>query len=453
MFQRALRLFVALTFVSTASFAAPKAKSKSQQPVESNTVVINANSLKKLMLERNIDLLVQLNQVQQAKARVGVARGNILPSVNLGTAVASGVSFGLATVTVLLPFLLPSSWFDLRESQYLLNAQGSAYYIAQLNTYASAYTLYLTVISDMDLRAALYQQYLNSKALEDALKIALDNGIINPEDFLKAQAQTNIAFVQVSQVDALLNREKAAIREMLALPLTKEIVFEKAHAPASPYEGQTPMVLLPQVLKISPEYAQMNSLIAAANAAKWSQAFSFLTGSSLTSTKSDGSFSDVRHTGTANLGFGYFPSLQLSNLNEASLKLQKKALEFDHAQTLEVTLVSLHEAGKQLTAATKAVENLQAVYQAQMERFRMGMVSIVDVLQTTNSLTQAIASKVQAQSSLDGQRITLHRIMLSDQFATVTACKISQKKKGNIIERGRDAVNGVNVTLDKACRR
>lgn len=443
MYQRALRLFVALTLASSAGFAAPSSK-QSSQPAQ---VVINAATLKKYMLDRNIDLLVQLNQVQQAKARVNQARGNILPSINLGTVVASGVSFGLATVSVLLPFLLPSSWFDLRYSQHFLNAQSSAYYIAQLNTYASAYTLYYTVLNDMDLRTALYSQYMASKNLEDAMKPAMERGIISPEDFLKAQAQTQLAYIQVSQVDALINSEKAAVREMLALPLTTEITFERGHAPVSQYENQPPMVLLPQVLKTSPEYSQMNSLISAADAARWSQAFSFLTGSSLTAAKSNGSFGDVSHVGSVNLGFAYFPALQISNLNIAALKLQKQALEFDHAQILEVTLFSLQEAGRQLVAAEVAVANLQKVYDSQLSRFRLGMVSLVDLLQTTNSLTSALANRVTAQSSLDNQRIALHRIMLSDQFSAVTACKIRQKpRKGTFKPQEQQA------SLDKACR-
>jgi outer membrane protein TolC len=443
MFQRALRLFVALTLASSVSFAAPSSKQKSQ-PAQ---VVINAVSLKRLMLDRNIDLLVQLNQVQQAKARVNQARGNVLPSINLGTVVASGVSFGLATVSVLLPFLLPSSWFDLRKTQHLLNAQGSAYYIAQLNTYASAYTLYYTVLNDMDLRVALYAQYVSSKNLEDAMKIAMERGIISPEDFLKAQAQTQLAFIQVSQVDALINSEKAAVREMLALPLNTDITFERGHAPASPYENQSPMVLLPQVLKNSPEYSQINSLISAAVDESWSQAFSFLTGSSLTAAKSNGSFGDVGHIGTVNLGFAYFPALQISNLNVAAIKLQKQALEFDHAQILEVTLVSLNEAGKQLVAAELAVNNLQKVYDSQLGRFRLGMISLVELLQTTNSLTTALANRVTAQSSLDNQRIALHRVMLTDQFSTVAPCIIKQRSRRATIKP-----QDQQATLDKACR-
>ena len=443
MFQRTLRLFVALTLASSVSFAAPSSK-QSAQPAK---VVINAVTLKKLMLDRNIDLLVQLNQVQQAKARVSQARGNVLPSINLGTVVASGVSFGLATVSVLLPFLLPSKWFDLRQTQYLLNAQGSAYYIAQLNTYASAASLYYTILNDMELRVALNNQYISSKNLEDSMKSAMERGIISPEDFLKAQAQTQLAFIQVSHVDTLINTEKAAVREMLALPLTTEIAFERAHAPASQYENQAPMVLLPQVLKTSPEYSQMNSMIAAAQAAKWSQAFSFLTGSSLTASKSNGSFGDVSHIGTANLGFGYFPALEISNLNVAALQLQKQALEFDHAQILEVTLVSLNEAEKQLSAADVAVANLQKVYDSQLGRFRLGMVSLVELLQTTNSLTSALANRVTAQGALDNQRVALHRIMLTDQFTTVAACKIKQRPRKATWKPQEE-----QASLDKACR-
>ncbi len=452
MLQRAFTLFITLIFTTSFSFAAIKAQTPKH---ESNTVSINPRSLKKLVLDRNIDLMIAMNQVHQAKARVNIARGSILPSINLGTVIASGVSFGLASVSVLLPFLLPSNWFDLRESQYLLNAQGTSYYIAQLNTYASAYSLYLTIVGDQDLRDALFKQYQNAAELEEMLRLAAELGIVNPEDFMKAQAQTQLTAIQVSQVDELLLREKAAVREMLGLSLDKEIVFERSHAPTSSAEGSTPMALLPQVLKISPEYSQMNDMITAAKYMTWSKSFSWLTGASIGSTRSEGSFGSGIGNGTANLGFGYFPSIQLSNLQGDVLRLQKQALEYDHAQILESTLGSLAESIKQYNSAVIAETNLQKVYDAQVARFRLGMATIVEVLQTSTSLSQAVTNKVQAQSNMDAQRVTLHRTLLSDQFSTVEKCRINRKGSGGFKGKVGRVLNPTKdqMSLDDACGR
>jgi hypothetical protein len=75
------------------------------------------------------------------------------------------------------------------------------------------------------------------------------------------------------------------------------------------------------------------------------------------------------------------------------------------------------------------------------------MISLVELLQTTNSLTTALANRVTAQSSLDNQRIALHRVMLTDQFSTVAPCKIKQRSRRATIKP-----QDQQATLDKACR-
>ena len=204
--------FLVLVFtaflIGTTAIAAPKS-----QP--SSTVTINAKTLRNYYLSRNIQIARALNEVYQAKAQVSQARANLLPSVNLGAVISSGQSFGLSAISVLLPFLMPSNWMDLYQSQYLLSAQGSAYYMAQLNGYASAYAVYATVVGDMQLRATLKKQYDNFKAIEDELRLPAELGMIPKEDYLQAQAQAQMAMVQVSQLDELLKREKAAVSKRL----------------------------------------------------------------------------------------------------------------------------------------------------------------------------------------------------------------------------------------------
>lgn len=445
--MKLLSLIMAAVFVTTTSWAAPK---KQQGPVK-----INPTTLRTLLLSRNIDIAVALNEVQQAKAQVAQARGNLLPSVNLGAVISSGPSFMLTSVSVLLPFLMPSNWLDLKESTYLLRAQGTSYYLAQLNGYASAYSVYQTILGDMQLRNALYAQYQNFKAIEDHLRLPAEVGIIRKEDYLQAQAQAQLAYVQVSQVDELLKREKASVRQMLGLELNQEIIFEEAHMTPSAAEGMNPQDLLNKIHESSPETSQMNSLITAAQYGKWSKAFSFLTGSSLGMSRpaSGGAFSSVTQNGSVNLGFGYFPALQISNLNIQQLQLRKQELRLDQAQLIETTLGALEEAQKQYSAALVAEENLRSVYDAEYKRYQVGISDILHVLQAGNDLTGAIVNKVKAQTNLDTLRVSLHRMMISDQFKGIENCVIERRgsggirgKLGRIFNPDKD-----RVTLDQIC--
>lgn len=437
---------VALVFVSSA-FAAP-----TKQPA---VVKVNPDTLKSLLLEQNISLQVQLNKVYQAKEQVNISRASLLPSINLGSVISSGPSFALTTVSMLLPFLMPSNWFDLKESQYLLNAQATSYYIAQLNTYSSAYSVYLTVVGDMELREVLYKQYLNYKEIEDLIQMAVDAGMMQQSDLLQAQAQTQLASIQVSQVDDLLQKEKAAIRNMLALPLSQEIQFDKVHMTATPTELLPAQVILDRATAKSPEIKQMNSMISAANTAKWSKAFSFLTGASLGASRSGSgsAFGSVQSTGTVNLGFGYFPALKLSDYNIDELKLQKKQITFDQAELIESTLGSLYEAQKQVQLAQKAQATLQDVYEGEVEKFRAGLTDLLHVLSAANSLTTALTNQVKAQANLDAMRVSLNRIVIDERFAQVGACEIERKGSGGIKGRLGRVFNPKKdqVTLDEAC--
>ncbi|WP_413944396.1 TolC family protein [Bdellovibrio sp. HCB-162] len=444
--MRFLTLIFTAFLITATAFAAPK---------QQGPVVINPKSLRTMLLSRNIDIAIALNEVQQAKAQVAQARGNLLPSVNLGAVISSGPSFMLTSVSFLLPFLMPSKWMDLKESTYLLKAQGTSYYLAQLNQFASAYSVYLTVVGDMQLRGALQKQYENFKAIEEQLRLPAEVGIIRKEDYLQAQAQAQLALVQVSQVDELIKREKASVRQMLGLELNQEIVFEAVHVPSSSAESMSPQALLDKVHESSPEAAQMSALITAAQYNKWSKAFSFLSGSSLGVNRpsTGGAFSSVTQTGSVNLGFGYFPALEISNLNIEQLKLRKKELRLDQAQLIETTLGALEEAQKQYTAASQAEDNMRQVYNAELMRYQVGITDILHVLELGNSLTSAVVNKVKAETALDTLRINLHRIMISDQFAGVETCEIERRSSGGIRGKLGRIFNPDKdkVTLDQIC--
>ncbi len=448
-----MKLILAAFFtfsITLSAFAAPqKQQAKPQGPVS-----INARSLRVMLLDRNLTIAMAMNQVEQSKQQVNVARGNLLPNIGLGGVIESGPSFMLTTVSSLLPFLMPSKWMDLKESQHLLTAQAESYYIAQLNAYSSAYSMYMTILGDQQLRAALVRQYENLKAMEEELRVPAEMGMIRKEDYLQAQAQAELALVQVSQVDDLLQKEKASVRQMLGLPLSQEITFETSNVPASKAEGQTAQALLDQVHEKSPESKQMNSMILAAQVSKFSKGFSFLSGSSLGKSRAaGGSFGSFEQTGSINFGFSYFPELAISNLQMAQLRMRKQELKLDQAELLESTLGSLKEAYRQYDSADKAYINLLEVYDSEALRYKLGMTDIQTVLQASNALTTAITGKAKAQTALNTLRISLHRVMISDQFEAIESCRIQRDNRGGIKNHWGRLVNKDKwqVTLDEAC--
>ncbi|MGE5086100.1 MAG: TolC family protein [Bacillota bacterium] len=418
------------------------------------TFTVSPKTLQSRLLENNIDLAMQLNKVYQAKDNVDRSRKSLLPGVNLNGVLDSTFSFSLSTVNMLLPFLLPSNWLDLKENQSLLNAQGDAYYIAQLNAYSSAYALYSTIQGDLDLRDILQDQYNNYKKIEDLIKMAVDAGMMEKADLLQAHAQTQMTAIQVSQMDALIIQEKAAIREMLALPLSTTIQFTRTHVPSSSVEDQSLQKTANQSMEKSPELHQLNAMAEAANAAKWSSFWGFLTGASLgTSRGPTGAFKEVDGTASMRLGFGQFLVLKIGNRNLAQIELQKSQLSYDHAQLVESTVGTLHEAQDQAELARQAENSLREVYNNEVNKFQAGQTDLLHVLNAGNALTAAFTNKIKARTSLDTLRVSLHRLMISDQFSSIQRCRIYKKgtnglkgKLGRIFNPNKD-----KITLDQAC--
>ncbi|WP_413560908.1 TolC family protein [Bdellovibrio sp. HCB209] len=449
MFQFKMRNLAALalaTMISATSFAAT-----TKQPT---SITINPRTLKARLLENNIELAVQMNNVFKAKDSVDRARRNLLPGINLGAAIDNSMSFSLASVNMLLPFLLPSKWLDLRESQHLLNAQGESYYISQLNTYSSAYSMYSTIQGDMELRQIIQYQYENYKKIEAAIKEAVDAGMRDRSELMQVQAQTQLSKIQVSQMDVLILQEKAAIREMLALPLSTEIKIEQFHISSSSVENQPLQTTVDQALARSPELRQLSSMLKATEAGKWSAFWSFLTGASWGASRGPtGAFADAEGAGSANFNFGNFLILKIGNRELDAIRLQKKQIDFDTAKMVETTVGSLRESQMQLSLAKQAEANLTALYDNELEKFEMGMTDLLHVLSAGNNLTTAFTNRVKAQTNLDTLRVGLHRMMVSDHFGLIQKCQVYKKgtggltgKLGRIFNPKKD-----DMSLDQAC--
>ncbi|WP_413578187.1 TolC family protein [Bdellovibrio sp. HCB290] len=444
--MRNLAAIVLATVITATSFAA--------KPAQPATITINPKTLKTRLLENNIELAVQMNNVFKAKDNVDRARRNLLPGINLGAAIDSSVSFSLSSVTMLLPFLLPSKWLDLRENQHLLNAQGESYYISQLNTYSSAFSLYSTIQGDIELRAILNYQYENYKKIEDMIQMAVDAGMREKSELLQVQAQTQMSRIQVSQMDVLILQEKAAIREMLALPLSTDIKIESFHIASSTAEQQPLQKTVDLSLSRSPELRQLSSMLKATEAAKWSAFWSFLTGATYGASRGpQGAFADAEGAGSATFNFGNFLILKIGNRELDSIRLQKKQIDFDQAKMVESTVGSLRESQMQLTLARQAEANLEALYEAELQKFQMGATDLLHVLSAGNNLTSAYTSRVKAQTNLDTLRVGLHRMMISDHFGLIQKCQIYKKgtggltgKLGRIFNPKKD-----NMSLDQAC--
>jgi multidrug efflux system outer membrane protein len=403
-------------------------------PSPAQTVTLTPDNLRTLLLSDNNQILISLNNVHIAKTNIDNARVGLLPSININFNLPT---FALSSVSFLLPFLVPSNWFALAASNHELTADENAYFIMELDTYASVYAMYEVVASDMELRAVLNQQYLDYAALESFLENEATAGLpVTPSDLEQAQAQTQAALAAVSKMDETITQEKFQIGMALALsPDTVINITPVEVAPSSMETATSFDALTEQAFSMSPEKQQQDALIAAAQDEKWSALFSWIGTNTLgddsnnSGTSNQIDFSNMQDRGTINLGLGIFTSYALSKENVTTLQLEETAIEQQIGANVGSTISSITLAINQYNDALAAEQLQQQALVNAVQDYENGSSTIQTVIQEQQTMIQFSTTRIQAQADINAQRITLNRTFLTDEFGNIKGCNINQSAK------------------------
>ena len=416
------------------------------------TVVhVNPTTLRTYLLSGNRDVLTSLNDVLAAKETVNLRRGQLLPAVNITAIVSRFPNFASAAVQVLLPFLIPSNWFNLDMSKHQLAASGYAFYLMELNDYASAISLYETVVGDIELNKVLEQQYKNLTEIRDLVRNSYQVGTEVSADVAQAVYQADSALGQVQKLNELVAQEQSTIRGLLGLPLSVKLVFDDTHRAAIPQEQGQAQSILNAVNPVSAEFRQLESLIAASKDNKKNAIFSFLTGAAVNL-----STTGIAATGqvTGGIGFSYIPGINIANLATSQLKIQEAELRTQEGQTIESALASIREAKGQVAVANDSVKQAKIAFAGELNSYKVGEIDLLHALQASTNVILAETTAVQARIDLDNQRLMLERVLVSGEFAQIPTCALKgAEKSGGIFGILGDFLGGKksNVSVDDLC--
>lgn len=416
------------TFISavtlTALFSGSVAPARSQM----STVTVNPTLIRKRLISDNNNIIASLNSLYTAKVNVTRARTNLMPSLNLGAALsANPISFGLSSITALLPFLLPSNWYALDMSKHQLAASGYAYYIVELNTYASGLGLYETILEDMALRKVYYQQYLNYLKIQNFVQLQTSIGHTILADLQQVTSQTEQAATTVQNYDALIQQEMAQMALALGYKSVTPMSFEEYHPTTVSYEGQSAQRVMNAVFARSPEEQQARSLILAAKAGIGIAEFSWLTGSTVSAATSSGraTFNAAPSGGlTLTIGPQILPTVELANLTAAQARDNEIANEENELAVITSAVNSIEPYINAVNDSTDSVTNLQNAFTAYYTLFAIGQTDLEKLLDINNQLGLAQLTKVGAQYALDNERIDLMRATISGQFKLIPTCRL-----------------------------
>jgi len=430
---------MSLVFAQLSAAAPTKAKPAAAVPA---SIALNPETIETQVLRSNTSILDAMNAVHQAKDEVNIARGNLLPSLNLTALLSfSPGGFMLASIDFLVPFLIPSNWANYFTQKNLFEAEKLSYNVVELNTYSSALSLYFTTLSDRQVQEIYQQEYLDLQQIFELQKQKNGVGTVPIADLLQTQAQAQMAGVKASQLSELNQQEIASLRKAMALNVNTAMTLDFVDMAASPWEYQTLQTTIDKANAVSLEAQQLRYMYRAAQDQVWSKAFGWISNVSVGSTGSasgGASFAHMAATGSINLGFALYPTIQLSQDQAKEILIQEQTLSLENTRVVESAINSLIEAKQQLDLATQAETEMAHVYQIKAQDYDQGTETLTNVLLARNQLADASIAKIKANSDVNLQRVLLHRILLSAQFSTVPTChavRMPTEQKVGIIGR------------------
>jgi outer membrane protein TolC len=415
--------------------------------------VVNPASIRGQLLSKNISLLQALNNVENSKLSVSMARAKLLPSINLGVLLPAlaNPTFLLSSVSFLFPFLIPSNWLVLKQQKELFEADKASYKAVQLNILSNALSLYYTYVNDQkilkvfsDQSEALGQLYTNLKVESEMF------GNVTPEELGMSEAQWEESKVSVSKLQELLVAEKAGLRTLLALPLGATFKVEDIDLAPSEFELKSAIEISTRALSVAPEVTQLSYLVKAAKVGKFAKLFGFMSSATVSgvSTNNNSPFDGLKAGGGFSFGMDNLVNFQISNNNLEALELRSEQLKQENEKTSEILAGQIVEVKEQQEFSAKALESRLAVFEGQKRQYEIGLISLQTLLQTQIQLTSSYVANIKSDLDLKMQRLTLMRLAIDGDFALIKGCKNAETPVVNKSFFHREKTQ----TLDEACQ-
>ncbi len=389
-------------------------------------ISITPDNLEELLFSGSTDVAKEMNNVLRAKSNVDVAYGSLIPSLslNLGVVVASPPLFLISSVSCLVPFLFPSSWYGYGAAKKEALAEAAAFEITKLNAFASAYVLLSHFSNDEAVLAVLTEQYRRVDEYVQSVKEKAGKGLLPQLDAWRAEFELRKMRLDVSRLDETIGIERAVLRKMLGLNIEQAFQIQFADEQPSRLE-QEPLTqpLVFELFNQAPEHRQLELLLASARERVKASSWAFLAGCAGSSqgnwgpsTTNGFSFSS---TFSVSIGYGNFPQISLSRRNVDDISIREKELLLELGRLLESTVKSITQQKLRLEEAAKAVELGERILIEQTRLADQGKASRKDLLDTANGIARTKIEYLNARSAIEGHRITLKRMNLEGKFSDI----------------------------------
>ncbi len=298
--------------------------------VSNGASALSLEELTDKISQNNYSVLENAEKVYQAKEKISVMRGNLLPKLNLWKILTIPMAvmnpwMAGGLVNDIAPFLIPANWLNVKKSRWNYKASLEQHRAIWANEVFHARQLYLEVARDLELLNVLDQlieryefirEYTENRVL---LGLEPSHQIDSIEaKFLRILEDRRVIFeAHQEQIRTLL----FILGEDLNHPVEIEFSYSDIHPE---YGTKIPEeFVLKKALASSPELIQFKFLLASLKAAKKSLNFVLLGTSPLSSQAGHGVYDNIPSQN--GLGFGTAPSIKISKSKAKELSIREKA--------------------------------------------------------------------------------------------------------------------------------
>lgn len=393
-----------------------------------------------LSLDNNRDLRVAILNIEKAQAEYRISRADLFPSVDAEASASitrtgrRNTATGSAETTrSYSASVITSAYeFDLFGRIRSLNEQALEEYLSleetrratQISLIAEVAKAYLTLQADQE-QVRLAQETLDSQQHSLALtQQTFERGIASALDVRQAETSVDTARLDIAQYTTSAAQDLNALALLIGSEVPAELTPDPELTAITAFTA-IPGDLPSDVLQSRPDVLAAEHALKAANANIGAARAAFFP--RITLTASNGSTSDALSTifkaGTGDWSFAPDIILPIFDFgsNQANLdaaKIDTKIEVATYEKTIQTAFREVADAlaergtiDAQLDAQKSLVNSTEASYRLSTERYKQGVSSYLDVLDSQRSLYAAQQALIDIRLAKESNLVTLYKVL------------------------------------------
>ncbi|MBI2605007.1 MAG: TolC family protein [Deltaproteobacteria bacterium] len=399
-------------------------------------VTIRIEDVVKKVSAENYEVLQNAQRVYQAKETIAVARGNLLPRLNLWKITSLGFEavMGAATynygavsnaalsmVEDIAPFLVPANWLRIEEARIFLLAEKEAYRALWANEVMTAKSLYFHSLLDRSILEHVEKNIREFETLHTIIASRETLGGIPPNTAREVESRLLALREDKRALETVIIEENTLLSYMMGYPTKTDVALAPVESPD--FSRLVPLKYGDfefRALDSSPEIRQHSRLIEAADYVKKEVAFSFLGASSAMRGAQGGVFDGLPLQ--MGLGFGTGPSMRIVKAQKEILGIQKKAVAETVGRQLKLLINNYNLDLANYPDLKRHVEIAAATLAWLYERINLGQdVESLTLVEASRNHIQAEVALLAAQFRFLVNEDKLRRLIFHGDYAGAPA--------------------------------